>query len=62
MTKQNINVLDPQYVEAYMNGYKDGKLNLTLDIYDYIFTGHTAKEVKDYCIKLYNEERGNKCN
>lgn len=61
MTK-NITVLEPQYLEAYMQGYKDGKLNITLDLYDYIYTGHTAAQVKAYCIKLYNEERGIKCN
>lgn len=60
--KQYITVLEPQYLEAYMDGYKDGKLNITLDLYDYIFTGHTAAQVKAYCIKLYNEERGIKCN
>lgn len=59
--KKNITVLEPKYLDVYMNGYKDGKLNLTLDIYDYIFTGHTAAQVKAYCIKLYNEERGVKC-
>ena len=62
MTKQSITVLEPKYLEAYMNGYRDGRQTLTLDIYDYIYSGHTAKEVKAYCIKLYNEERGNKCN
>ena len=62
MTKQNITVLEPKYLEVYMNGYRDGRQTLTLDIYDYIYSGHTAKEVKAYCIKLYNEERGNKCN
>lgn len=62
MATHNINVLEPKYLETYMDGYKDGKLNITLDLYDYIFTGHTAKELKDYCIKLYNEERGTKCN
>lgn len=61
MTK-NINILEPQYLETYMEGYKDGKLNITLDLYDYIYTGHTANEIKNYIIKLYNEERGNKCN
>lgn len=59
--KKNITVLEPKYLDVYMNGYKDGKLNITLDIYDYIYTGHTAAQVKAYCIKLYNEERGNKC-
>lgn len=62
MSKQNITVLEPQYLEAYMNGYKDGKLNLSLDLYDFIYTGHTAAELKKYVIKVYNEERGVKCN
>ena len=62
MTKQNITVLEPKYLEAYMSGYKDGKLNLSLDLYDYIYTGHTAAELKEYVIKVYNEERGVKCN
>ena len=60
--KQRITVLEPKYLDVYMDGYKDGKLNITLDLYDYIFTGHTAAQVKAYCIKLYNEERGIKCN
>ena len=59
---KDITVLEPKYLEAYMEGYKDGKLNITLDLYDYIYTGHTAKEIKDYIIKLYNQERGIKCN
>lgn len=59
--KRQITVLDPEYLEHYMNGYKDGKLNITLDLYDYIYTGHTANEIKKYIIKLYNEERGIKC-
>ena len=62
MTKQSINILEPEKIEIYMQGYRDGRQTLTLDIYDFIFTGHTAKELKDYCIKLYNEERGIKCN
>ena len=62
MTTQSINVLEPEKLEIYMNGYQDGKLNLTLDLYDFIYSGHTAKELKDYCIKLYNEQRGVKCN
>lgn len=60
--KKEITVLETKYLETYMDGYKDGKLNLTLDLYDYIYTGHTAAQLKAYCIKLYNEERGVKCN
>ena len=59
---KEINVLEPDKLEIYMQGYRDGRQTITLDIYDYIYSGHTAAEVKTYCIKLYNEERGNKCN
>ena len=62
MTTNNINVLEPDKLEIYMQGYRDGRQTLTLDLYDFIYTSHTAKELKAYCIKLYNEERGTKCN
>ena len=61
MTKQ-LNILEPEKLGIYMQGYRDGRQTLTLDIYNFIYNGHTAEEVKNYCIKLYNDERGIKCN